>query len=187
MRPPQEGAGGRGWRAQAVGWGRAAAEEEAGGRPLRRSAPAAAERPIGRLKAAEGESSGDSSDGGDSDDGWSPPGTEGAGSGAEEEVAGAGGRGKGCPEGAAAASGEGGGPQPGKRRALVLSSSSFVLLSSPHLLSWEDEFGINSGVSVCAEASGTKAHRGLFFFFSVWGKAPLSSQRQLFGANLDVQ
>ncbi|KAM7118045.1 ribosomal RNA processing protein 36 homolog [Ciconia maguari] len=91
MRPRQEGAGGRprrDWRAQAAGWRRAAAvedeeeEEAAVGRPLRRSAPAAAEQPLGRLKAAEGESS---------DDSGSPSGADGAGSGAEEE-AGAGGR-----------------------------------------------------------------------------------------------
>ncbi|KAM6081415.1 ribosomal RNA processing protein 36 homolog [Chlamydotis macqueenii] len=89
MRPRQEAAGGRPRRDRAAGWRRAAAAEEAeaaaagGRRPLRRGAPAAAEQPLGRLKAAAGESSGDSSDDGSE----SLPGAEGA-----EEAAEAGGR-----------------------------------------------------------------------------------------------
>ncbi|XP_054678914.1 ribosomal RNA processing protein 36 homolog [Grus americana] len=80
MRPRQEGAGSRPQRAQAAGWGKAAAEEEeeaVRGRPLRRSVPAVVEQPLGRLKAVESDSSGDSSD--DSDDSGGPPGAEGSG------------------------------------------------------------------------------------------------------------
>ncbi|XP_075605661.1 ribosomal RNA processing protein 36 homolog [Balearica regulorum gibbericeps] len=69
MRPRQEGAGSRPRRAQAAGWGKAAAEEE--------EEEEEAVQPLGRLKAAESESSGDSSD--DSDDSGGPPGAEGSG------------------------------------------------------------------------------------------------------------